>query len=148
MSSSTLAAAVMMRCFRSFSEWLLPQLQEDSANFISIQDSAPPHWHTDVRNYLDQNLPRRCIGRSTDQYMAVILVTKKSGSNALWFCLVGIYRRQSFVPPLSVSVNDLKQRVTTAAASVDEDMLRCVWNELDYRVDICRVTKGSHTERL
>jgi hypothetical protein len=33
--------------------------QEDSANFIFIQDGAPSHWHMEVRNYLDQNLPRR-----------------------------------------------------------------------------------------
>jgi hypothetical protein len=41
----------------------------------------------------------------------------------------------------SVSVNDLNQRITTAIASVDKDMLRCVWNELDYRNDMGRVTK-------
>ena len=46
-----------------------------------------------------------------------------------------------FVPPLPVSLNELKQRITTAVASVDEDMLRSVWTELDYRIDICRVTK-------
>jgi len=38
--------------------------------------------------------------------------------------------------------------ITTAVASVDEDMLRSVWTELGYRIDICRVTKGSHTEHL
>ncbi|PNF17887.1 hypothetical protein B7P43_G02250 [Cryptotermes secundus] len=27
-------------------------------------------------------------------------------------------------------------------------LLRSVWEELDYRIDICRVTKGSHSERL
>jgi hypothetical protein len=48
----------------------------------------------------------------------------------------------------SVSVNDLKKRITTAVASVEKDMLRRVWNELDYRIDICHVTKGSHTEHL
>jgi hypothetical protein len=42
----------------------------------------------------------------------------------------------------------LKQRFTTADASVDEDMLRSVWTELDCRIDICRVTKGSHIEHL
>jgi hypothetical protein len=42
--------------------------------------------------------------------------------------------------------NDLKHCITTAVASVDEDMLRRVWNELDYRIYICRVTKGSHIE--
>ena len=53
-----------------------------------------------------------------------------------------------FVPPLPVNLNELNQRITTAVASVDEDMLRSVWTELDYRIDICRVTKGSHIEYL
>ena len=53
-----------------------------------------------------------------------------------------------FIPPLLVSLNELKQRITTAVASVDEDMLRSVWTGLDYRIDICRVTKGSYTEHL
>ena len=53
-----------------------------------------------------------------------------------------------FVPPFPVSLNELKQRITTAVASVDEDMLRSVWTELDYRIDIRRVTKGSHIEHL
>jgi len=25
---------------------------------------------------------------------------------------------------------------------------RFVWNELDYRVDVCRITKGAHIEHL
>ena len=52
------------------------------------------------------------------------------------------------VPPLPVSLNELKQRITTAVAIVDEDMLRSVWTELDYRIAICRVIKGSHIEHL
>jgi len=28
------------------------------------------------------------------------------------------------------------------------DMLQTVWNELDYRVDICRITKGAHIEHI
>ena len=27
-------------------------------------------------------------------------------------------------------------------------MLHTVWNELDYRVDVCRITKGAHIEHL
>jgi hypothetical protein len=49
---------------------------------------------------------------------------------------------------MCASVNDRKQRIPIAVASVEEDMLRCVWNELDYRIDICRVTKGSHIDHL
>jgi len=53
-----------------------------------------------------------------------------------------------FVPPRLVSLNELKKRITTAVASVDEDMLRSVWTELDYHIDICHVTKGSYIEHL
>jgi len=27
-------------------------------------------------------------------------------------------------------------------------MLQTVWNELDYRVDVCRITNGAHIEHL
>jgi hypothetical protein len=53
-----------------------------------------------------------------------------------------------YVPPLPTSVDDLKQCITVAAAAADVGMLRSVWGELDYRIDICRVTKGSHIEHL
>jgi hypothetical protein len=52
------------------------------------------------------------------------------------------------VPPLPTCVDDLKQRITVAAATVDMSMLRSIWEELDYRIDICHVTKGSHIEHL
>ena len=64
------------------------------------------------------------------------------------FLLWGYMKDRVFIPPLPVSLNELKQRITTAVASVDEDMLRSVWTESDYHIDICRVTKGSHIEHL
>ena len=63
------------------------------------------------------------------------------------FFLCGYIKDRVFIPPLPASLNEVKQRITTAVASVD-DMLRSVWTELDYRIDICRVTKGSHIEHL
>ena len=64
------------------------------------------------------------------------------------FFLWGYIKDRVFVPPLPISLNELKQSITTAVASVDEDMLRSVWTELDHRIEIYRVTKGSHTEHL
>jgi hypothetical protein len=50
---------------------------------------------------------------------------------------------------MCTSVNDLKQRITAAVTSVDEDMVRCDSNELDYHIDICHVKKkGSHRKHL
>ena len=60
----------------------------------------------------------------------------------------GYIKDRVFAPTLPVSLNELKQRITTAVASIGEDMLRSVWTELDYRIAICRVTKGSHIEHL
>ena len=31
--------------------------------------------------------------------------------------------------------------ITAALALVEGDMLTCVWNEMDYRIDVCRITK-------
>jgi hypothetical protein len=36
----------------------------------------------------------------------------------------------------------------TAIETITADMLQTVWNELDYRVDVCRITKGAHREHL
>ena len=35
-----------------------------------------------------------------------------------------------------------------AIETVTAYMLQTVWNELDYRVDVCRITKGAHIEHL
>jgi hypothetical protein len=35
-----------------------------------------------------------------------------------------------------------------AVAAIDRQMLQRVWQELDYRIDICRVTKGGYMEHL
>ena len=41
------------------------------------------------------------------------------------------------------SIPELKVRVRTAIETITADMLQTVWNELDYRVDVCRITKGA-----
>jgi len=83
------------------------------------------------------NLPRRWIGRSTDENMALTCWPPRSPDiTPCDFFLWGYIKDRLFIPPLPVSLNELKQRITTAVASVDEDMLRCVWTELDYRIDL------------
>jgi hypothetical protein len=35
-----------------------------------------------------------------------------------------------------------------AVTAIDRQMLQRVWQELDYRIDICRVTEGEHIKHL
>ena len=51
-----------------------------------------------------------------------------------------------YVPPLPETVDELQERITAAVNSVTPDMLQSVWTELDYRIDICRVTRVGHIE--
>ena len=53
-----------------------------------------------------------------------------------------------YVPPLPASIPEVKVRIRTATENITADMLHTVWNELDYRVDACRITKGAHIEHL
>jgi hypothetical protein len=38
--------------------------------------------------------------------------------------------------------------ITAAVALFIRDMLTYVWDEMDYRIDVCRITKGGHSEHL
>jgi len=55
---------------------------------------------------------------------------------------------KAFVPPQPVSITDLKKRITAALETIKPDLLMRVWQELDYRRDVCRVTKGAYIEHL
>jgi hypothetical protein len=56
-----------------------------------------------------------------------------------------LYGGQSKVPGTLV---DLRTRITAAITVIDHNMLQRVWQELDYRLDVCRVTGGAHVEHL
>jgi hypothetical protein len=38
--------------------------------------------------------------------------------------------------------------IVESASAIDRQMLQRVWLELDYRTDICRVTKGGYIEHV
>jgi hypothetical protein len=60
----------------------------------------------------------------------------------------GYVKDQVYVPPLPVSIPELKVRIRTSIETITADMLEKVWNERDYRIDVCRITKGAHIEHL
>jgi hypothetical protein len=60
----------------------------------------------------------------------------------------GFVKDTVFVPPLPANNQDLRNRITAAVTLVDRHMLTRVWNEMDYRIDVCRITKCGHIEHL
>jgi len=43
---------------------------------------------------------------------------------------------------------DLKARIIAAVKNIDAPMLKRVWQELEYRKDLCRITSGAYIENL
>jgi hypothetical protein len=64
------------------------------------------------------------------------------------FFFWGVVKDTVFVSPLPTNFQVLYNRLTAAVTLVDRDMLTRVWNEMDYRIDVCRITKRGHIEHL
>jgi hypothetical protein len=45
-------------------------------------------------------------------------------------------------------LDDLKSRFIAAVKNIDVPILTRVWQELEYRIDVHRVTRGAHIEHL
>ena len=60
------------------------------------------------------------------------------------FFLWGYVKDQVYVPPLPASIPELKVQIRTAIDTITADRLQTVWNELDFHVDVCRITGCAH----
>jgi hypothetical protein len=131
--------------------WLLPQLQEDSDNFILEHDGAPPHFHLEVRRHLSNTLCQRWIERMSKCNEDSALNPWAPMSPDLTPCdffLWGYVEDNVYVPPLPKDLPELRQRIVAAVGTIYVDILQCVWQELDYRIDVCRDIRVGHMEHL
>ena len=51
-----------------------------------------------------------------------------------------------YIPSMPRDLAELRERITDAFVGIDLGMLGRVWQELEYRIDVCRITKGAHIE--
>ena len=59
-----------------------------------------------------------------------------------------VFRAKYAKVPLPRDLADLKARIIAAVKNIDAPMLTRVWQELEYRIDVCHVTRGAHIEHL
>lgn len=134
---------------RMLQNWLVPQMNEDSGDYIFQQDGAPPHWHLNVRRFLNESLPQRWIGRMGNADLALQFWPPRSPDLTVCdFFLWGYVKDAVYVPPLPMNLNELRNRLTAAVNSVTQDILQRVWDEFSYRLDVVRAAGGGHVEHL
>ena len=123
-------------------QWLLPQLPENQ-NYVFQQDGCSAHFHNEIRLYLNNMLPRRWLGRASEDDKHLLLWSP--GSPDLTPCdffLWGYIKDRVYVLPMPCDIADVRERIIAAVNTIDRPMLIRVWQELAYRVNVCRVTCG------
>ena len=54
-------------CLDMLQEWLMPQVEDDSDDFVHQQDGTVPHYHHLIRISLNLQLPQCWIGQTTTE---------------------------------------------------------------------------------
>jgi hypothetical protein len=53
-----------------------------------------------------------------------------------------------YIPPTPVDLQELHDEIVNTIALVDVTFLDKEWDKLEYHLDVCRITRGSHIEHL
>ena len=134
--------------------WLLAQL---AAEETWLRLSA--RWGAAALASRCPHVPQRALAKQMDwprwtKWPNVLQVAPEiAGPDRLWLSSFWRYvKDRVYVPPLPATAGDLQERITAAVNSVTPDMLQRVRSELDYCIDICRVTReegrgGAHWVR-
>ena len=126
-----------------------PQLDQEMNNYIFQQDGAPPHWHRNVRTYLNHTLPLRWIGRSWQDDLVLNSWPPRSPDlTPCNFFFWGFIKDIVYIPPLPNNVDELKDRIIAVIQSITVDTLTKVWCEFNKRLDKVINTRGDHFEHI
>ena len=126
----------------------MPQLAEEEVQgYVYQQSGAPPHWHKEVREYRNERLLGRWVGRAAATDNTFCTWPPRSPDLTVCDFLVwGFVRDNVYIPALPKTLSELRGRINSAIGNVTQDLLERVWREWKYRMDICRVTRGAHIE--
>lgn len=112
-------------------------------NFYFQQDGAPPHFSRVVRAWLDVYLPGRWIGRGGP----IPWPARSPDLSPQDFFLWG-YLKSKVYEDKPASLEELRDRIREACATVTSDMILRVVDEWGSRVGHCFAARGQHFEHV
>ena len=109
----------------------------------------PSHFHRNVRLLLNCVLQQHWIRRAAKGDNRLLPWPPRSPDlTSCNFFLWGFVKHRVYLPPLPLSLKELRDRIARTLQTITADMLHRVWDEFDYLVDVCLVTQGAHIEGL
>jgi hypothetical protein len=117
--------------------------------FIFQQERSPAHFHCEVHQYLNTVLPgcwTRHAPRNDQQLM--LWPPRSPDIMPCDFLLCGYVKDRAFVPPLPRDLADLKAWITAAVKNINAPTLTRVWQDQEYHINVCLVTRVTHIKHL
>jgi hypothetical protein len=108
---------------------------------IFQQDGAPAHYANIVMEFLDRTFSRRWIWIGEWKQWP----PRSPDLTSLDFYF-SWYVKQTVYSVRISNIKHLKQQIKEVAASVNPNVLGRVWQEIEYRLDVCRATNGAQIE--
>lgn len=123
---------------------ILPAIQALYGNemFYFQQDGAPPHYHRDVRLYLDETLPGRWVGR---RGAAAEYPPRSPDLTPLDFYLWGTVKNEVYRQK-PATINELRDKIVASCAAIMTDTLTVVVQSAVRRYRRCIQVTGGHFE--
>ena len=103
---------------------MLPQLNTNYDDDILQPDGTPPHFHRNVWVLLNRVLQQRWIGRAAKGDNHLLPWPPRSlDLTPCDFFLWGFVKDSVYVPPLPMSLKELRDQITHALQAITTDML-------------------------
>jgi hypothetical protein len=121
--------------------FLVPQLDVNCVTWKG--DGAPTHNHRDVTRYVNLTFPERW----TDRGGYIAWPPRSPDLTLMNFSFWVFVNDNVYIPPIPVGVHELRDRICNATTVVDIIFLNKLREEFEYRLDVCRITRGNYTEQ-
>ena len=102
-----------------------------------------PAWALVTRDFLNQSLPNKWIGRALDEDAALIHWPPRSPDlTPLDFYLWGFIKTKVYTSPMPKNLTQLRQRIKSVIEEITPANLKRVWGNLERRLVITIERKG------
>ncbi|KAJ4434516.1 hypothetical protein ANN_23078 [Periplaneta americana] len=95
-----------------------------------------------VRRAKKRHLPPE--PRNIDELNVIADRYTKTVQGERWWLYLEPEDNGLFVPPLPANLHELRDPIIATVALIDCDILTRVWDEMNYRLGICRINNGRH----
>ena len=119
----------------------MPKLAMYPSDTIFQQGGAPPHYGSDVREYLDTKYPDGWIGRGGK----ISWPPRSPDLTPCDFFLWGYIKSKLYSTPVR-SIEELKTRIRLIIAEIPTTMIENVWKNLEMRLALVVREQGGHIE--